>query len=510
MLAAAAFWSLPVSAEDAGPAGVPAAVRKAETLYWAGKFADALSEFQTLSAAAPADTYLRLRVLQCKLFAGKATPADDAELRTLRAQWAREVSAKLAGVRDAADRATALAREGKAAEATELVRDAEARLNVLGREVDVSAVRRRVADALRTIQTAPAAPAAVASGEGAVRGEAVAADADFAPARGRHRLVKEGDTYRIVAAAEPVAAGGPAADAAAPAPVPAPGNVVVPPVPPAPVPPLVVPAPIAPPTPDLVPRPVLPGPGLAKEDVIWQQSDFVDLPAPVRADILTAQKYIRMAPKYYYERMLYFDRMQSYAANLVQLQAETVMPVLLPPHDYVAAMPPRDRGRKALPEDVKIGDDGGDLETWVYDTSFLALSDGPFDGLSYSRYLFNGYEGSFVWALTNPGVPFYSPTFVGGGFPGVGGVPGRGLPGYGFGGFPSLRSQIYGGSAADFAYGHPAVLNGLFDVPFGYRDPVLMAQLINTLNVIVKDPTLTLARPRQGAPMPQPQPQPQP
>jgi hypothetical protein len=252
-------------------------------------------------------------------------------------------------------------------------------------------------------------------------------------------------------------------------------------------------------------------PGLSREDVIWKQDEWVGLPRETKLEILTAQKLLRAAPKGHYERMVYYAQQQAVAANLAQLRAEAVPPVLVPPHDYVVELPRGVDLRQKGVGEINLGKNADGTETVAYDISFMDLVDGPFDGLSYSRYLYNGYEGQFVQALTNPGVPFYyAPAFYGGA-PVIGGVGGfggaAGVPGFGgFGGFPSVTGQIYRGSAADFAAGHPFVLNYLFNQPFAYRDPVQTAQLINTLNAMVGAQPVRRAVAPAPAPAPVPVP----
>jgi len=167
--------------------------KTADRHYAAGRFDRALADFTALSAAAPDETFLRLRTLQCKLALDRATPAEEQELRGLRDQWAREITNRLSAVRDSSHKAAALARSGQVEKALEAVNAAEEELNTLAREVDVSVARRALADARQVVRTAPSDPAAQA--------DRPLGDASV-PGRGKYRLVKTGDDYQIVASTD--------------------------------------------------------------------------------------------------------------------------------------------------------------------------------------------------------------------------------------------------------------------------------------------------------------------
>jgi len=208
---------------------------------------------------------------------------------------------------------------------------------------------------------------------------------------------------------------------------------------------------------------------------------------------------LRVAPKYYYERMLFFEMQRTAQAQFAQAASERVVRTLPPPHDYVVNLPRGVDYKAKVDMDLNLGADADGLETIVYDLSATLLpTDGPFDGLSYSRYLYSGYEGQFVNALTHPGVAYYyGPSYYGGG-----GGAGRGGPFGGGGGYlPATRSQILGGSPQDFAAGYPYVMNYLFGSQFGWNDPAQVNALIGTINLLTREPA---ARPAAAKPVPLP------
>jgi hypothetical protein len=473
----------------------------ADRHYAAGNFDKALAQYTLLSAGSPKDAYLRMRMLQCRLALGELSPAQERELRDLRTAWGREVSRRLSEVRDTSVRAQSLARTGKIDEASNLLNTAEETLNALSREVDVTAGRRQVADARRFLQTAAAAPA---------RRDRPAGDAP-SPFAGRYRSVKEGDHYRIVLVQEE---GKDAKEKAAlDAPLPAPKGA---PAPREPV--------------EIYPQGVLPDPdkieyeeqnggdggffNLWNKDGIWQRREFEGQPLSVQNDVLRAAQYNRIAPKYRYERWLDIDRERSFAEAMVQLRRDSQMPRLCLPHDYVVELPKGVDYRKPAVEEVSIGADGKGMETVLYDLSTVLLpTDGPFDGISYTDYQVLGYRGLFALGL----VGGYG---VGGGYGGYGGfnagISGQGVPfafgrqihgGGGGSGAVTTGSAIINGSAEDFAYGYPYVLNYFFGDRFGWHDPAQTAALLQTLNTIVRDPSLMPMRPANRPPAPMPVPE---
>jgi hypothetical protein len=231
--------------------------------------------------------------------------------------------------------------------------------------------------------------------------------------------------------------------------------------------------------------------------------EFEGQPPRIKEDVLKISQYNRVAPKYYYDRWLEWDRERSFGLAMQALRRETQMPVLCAPHDYVVELPRGVDYRKPAVEEVALGAEGN-METVLYDLSTVLLpTDGPFDGISYVDYQTLSYRGLFALGLTGGygGGYGYSP-WGWGGWGAAGGYPAFG------GGGPTTGSRIINGGAEDFAYGYPYVLNYLFGDRFGWHDPAQTAAVMQMLNQIVRDPSLMPQhRPPARPPMPMPMPE---